>query len=81
MILFALALIVILGFAAIVVDLGMLRNNRQTLVNAFDSGAIAGGTYANISNVLNQSPPAGTPATTDYRTVEPIINATIAADY
>ena len=40
----ALAFVVILAFAAIVVDLGMLRNNRQTLVNTLDAAALAGGT-------------------------------------
>ena len=43
-VLFALVLVVILAFAAIVVDLGLLRNNRQTLVNAMDAAALAGGT-------------------------------------
>jgi hypothetical protein len=40
----AVAMIVILVFAAIVVDLGVLRNNRQILVNTLDSAALAGGT-------------------------------------
>ncbi len=31
-------------FASIVIDLGLLRNNRQILVNAVDVGALAGGT-------------------------------------
>ena len=44
MILFAMSLVVILAFAAIVVDLGVLRNNRQILVDAVDSAALAGGT-------------------------------------
>ena len=44
LVLFTMVLIVILGFAALVVDLGMLRNNRQTLANTMDSGALAGGT-------------------------------------
>ena len=43
-VLFALALIVMLAFAAIVIDVGVLRNNRQVLVNAMDSAALAGGT-------------------------------------
>ncbi len=43
-VLFALVLVVILGFSALVVDLGMLRNDRQTLVNTLDSAALAGGT-------------------------------------
>ena len=44
LVLFTLVLVVILAFASMVVDLGLLRNNRQTLVNAFDSAALAGGT-------------------------------------
>jgi|GEM_PF-1297635 len=44
LVLFALVLIVLLGFTALVVDLGVLRNDRQTLVNTMDSAALAGGT-------------------------------------
>ena len=43
-VLFALVLVVILAFAAIVVDLGFLRNNRQILRNTTDAAALAGGT-------------------------------------
>ena len=41
---------VILAFAAIVVDLGVLRNNRQILVNTMDSAALAGGTLLPVSS-------------------------------
>ena len=44
MILFALCLTVILAFGALVIDLGVLRNNRQILVNAVDAGVLAAGT-------------------------------------
>lgn len=44
LVLFTIVLVVIFAFTAIVVDLGMLRNNRQTLANAVDAGALAGGT-------------------------------------
>ena len=44
LVLFALVLVVILAFAAIAVDLGVLRNNRQTLRNTTDAAALAGGT-------------------------------------
>lgn len=44
LVLFTIVLVVILGFTALVVDLGMLRNDRQTLANAMDAGALAGGT-------------------------------------
>jgi hypothetical protein len=43
-VLFAIVLVVILAFTALVIDLGVLRNNRQTLANAMDAGALAGGT-------------------------------------
>jgi len=36
--------VVILAFTALVVDIGLLRNDRQSLVNAVDAGALAGGT-------------------------------------
>jgi len=42
LVLFALAIVVIMLFASIAIDLGLLRNNRQTLVNAVDSAALAG---------------------------------------
>ena len=48
-ILFALCLVGILAFAAIVVDIGMLRNDRQNLANAMDAGALAGGTDLPVS--------------------------------
>ena len=37
-------LVIILAFSALVIDVGLLRNNRQPLVNAMDAGALAGGT-------------------------------------
>jgi Flp pilus assembly protein TadG len=44
LVLFAIVLVAILAFTALVVDIGLLRNNRQTLANAVDAGALAGGT-------------------------------------
>ena len=44
LVLFTIVLVVILAITALVVDLGVLRNNRQTLANAVDAGALAGGT-------------------------------------
>lgn len=44
LVLFTLVLIALLSFAALVVDLGMLRNDRQTLTNTMDAAALAGGT-------------------------------------
>jgi hypothetical protein len=49
LVLFSLVLVVILAFAAIVVDLGVLRNNRQILLNTFDSAALAGGTVLPVN--------------------------------
>ncbi len=48
--LFEIVLIVILAFAALVIDIGFLRNNRQILVNAIDAGALAGGTVLPVQN-------------------------------
>jgi len=44
LVLFTLVLIAMLAFTALVVDLGILRNDRQSLANAMDAGALAGGT-------------------------------------
>ena len=71
LVLFELALIVILGFAAIVIDLGVLRNNRQILVNTFDSAALAGGHLLPVDGSV-----AGNAAA-----VNTLINKTIQANY
>ncbi len=42
MILFVLVLVVIMAFAALVIDVGVLRNANQNLWNALDAGALAG---------------------------------------
>ena len=55
-ILFALVLVVILAFGAIVVDLGVLRNNRQILVNALDSAALAAGSKLPVDGSPTASP-------------------------
>ncbi len=43
-VLFAMAIVVMLLFASMVVDVGLLRNTRQNLVNTLDAAALAGGT-------------------------------------
>jgi IPT/TIG domain/Putative Flp pilus-assembly TadE/G-like len=43
-VLFAIVVVVIFAFTAIVIDLGILRNNRQSLANALDAGSLAGAT-------------------------------------
>ena len=64
-VLFALSLVVVLAFAAIVVDIGMLRNDRQNLANAMDAGALAGGTLLPVSG---QVPTPRQPSTPTART-------------
>jgi len=71
LVLFTLVLVVILAFASMVVDLGLLRNNRQTLVNAFDSAALAGGTMLPVDGSV-----AGSATATNN-----LIVSTINANY
>ena len=52
LILFAVMLVVILGSTAVVVDVGMLRIDRQRLVNALDAGALAGGSLMPVDGSL-----------------------------
>jgi hypothetical protein len=49
LVLFELVLIIILMVAALVIDIGLLRNDRQTLVNAVDSAALAGGSVLPVA--------------------------------
>ena len=79
LVIFALMIVVLLGAAAIVVDLGLLRTDRARLQNALDSGALAAGHYlpatstnvASVTSTANSyvsSNFAGAPApTVDYR--------------
>ena len=77
-VLFALCLVVILAFTAIVVDIGMLRNDRQNLANAMDAGALAGGTVLPVSG-QNNNPNAD--GTTYYQRAVDLIDATVKVDY
>jgi hypothetical protein len=72
LVLFELSLIVILGFTALVIDLGILRNNRQILVNAVDAAALAGGSLMPVD-----------PTVTGHHVedVENLIAQTVAANY
>ena len=45
----------LLGFAAMVVDLGVLRNANQNLWNSLDSGALAGAAYLPDDGVAAKS--------------------------
>lgn len=71
LVLFALVLVVILAFASLVVDVGLLRNNRQTLVNSLDSAALAGGTLLPVDGSVAGSATA----------INSLITSTIAANY
>lgn len=70
-VLFELVLIVILALAALVIDGGVLRNNRQILVNALDSAALAGGSMLPVDgSVAGEAAAAKT-----------LIDTTIQANY
>jgi hypothetical protein len=71
LVLFSLVLVVILAFAAIAVDLGVLRNNRQILRNTTDAAALAGGTLMPVDG----SVPGAAAA------VATLINSTIQKNY
>jgi hypothetical protein len=70
-VLFELVLIIILALAALVIDGGALRNNRQILVNTLDSAALAGGSLLPIDGSI-----AGDAAAADT-----LIDSTIQANY
>ena len=65
-------LVVMLAFAALVIDLGVLRNNRQILVNATDASALAGGTLLPVTGL-----PGGTAVTKELA----LVDTTMAANY
>ena len=71
LVLFALVLVVILAFAAIAVDLGVLRNNRQILRNTTDAAALAGGTLMPVDGSVAGAASA----------VATLINSTIQTNY
>jgi hypothetical protein len=71
-VLFAITLVVMLAFAALVIDLGVLRNNRQILVNATDASALAGGSLL---------PVTGLPGGPDVTAELALIDTTMAANY
>jgi hypothetical protein len=76
LVLFTMVLVVILGITALVVDLGLLRNNRQSLANAMDAGAQAGGTMMPVDGSPGR--PVGAPTPSD---VEALVNAAVARTY
>ena len=70
-VLFALVLVVILAFTSLVIDIGLLRNNRQTLVNSLDSAALAGGTLLPVDGSIPG----------DAAKIDGLITSTIQANY
>ncbi len=54
LVLFELVFIVILACAALVIDLGVLRNNKQILVNTFDAAALSGGSQLPVTGAANE---------------------------
>jgi hypothetical protein len=75
LVLFELVMIVILGFAAMVVDLGVLRNNRQILVNTLDAAALAGGSALPVDGTLGSTDPHS------WQSVQTVITNNIAKNY
>ena len=84
LVLFTMVIVVILMFAAVAIDLGVLRNNRQTLANATDAAALAGGSLMPIDACNNSQ--STTSACTSINNaivteMTNIIQTTMAADY
>jgi len=69
LVLFELVFVLIVVAAALVIDIGLLRNNKQTMVNTMNAAALAGG---------SELPITGSAATT---TTDTLINASVAANY
>lgn len=76
LVLFAIVLTVILAFAALVLDLGLLRNNRQSLANAMDAGAQVGGSMMPVDGSATR--PVGDPSPAD---VDAKVNAAVQATF
>lgn len=70
-VMFAMVITVLMIFASLAIDVGLLRNNRQILTNATDSAALAGGTLMPVDG----SAPGATAA------VNSLINTTMLANY
>jgi hypothetical protein len=68
-------MIMILGFAAMVVDLGVLRNNRQILVNTLDSAAMAGASTMPVDGSLPSADPHS------WQSAKALIDANIQKNY
>lgn len=85
LVLFTLSIVVIMLFASIVIDLGLLRNNRQLLVNATDAASLAGATKMPVNGCINKTQPATSNCAsvdnTEVNAVDTIIRRTIQASY
>ena len=68
-VLFELSLVVMLVCAALVIDLGVLRNNKQILRNTFDAAALAGGHDLPVTGLAGET------------AANALIDATIQANY
>jgi Flp pilus assembly protein TadG len=69
LVLFAMGIVVLLAFAALVIDIGLLRNDRQSFVNALDAGALAGGTLLPVNGA------------SEGAAANSLIDGTVAANY
>jgi IPT/TIG domain/Putative Flp pilus-assembly TadE/G-like len=78
LVLFAAALVLILLCGALVVDLGMLRNDRQTLVNTMDAAALAGGTQMPVDG---DASPQGSASGGQWDLNQKLIQQTVAANF
>ena len=70
-VLFALVLVVLMIFASLAIDIGLLRNNRQILANAVDSAALAGGTLMPVDGSVSGKAAA----------VTDLVRSTMTANY
>src|ERR1700674_2447404 len=77
-VLFALVLVVILLFAGLAVDLGMLRNDRQSLANALDAAALAGGSQLPVDG---DAAPTGSSPNSQWNVNQALIKQTMSVNY
>ena len=70
-VMFALVVTVLMIFASLAIDVGLLRNNRQILANAVDSAALAGGTLMPVDGSVSGQAAA----------VTSLVNTTMVANY
>jgi Flp pilus assembly protein TadG len=70
-VMFALVITVLMIFASLAIDVGLLRNNRQILVNAVDSAALAGGTLMPVDGSVPGKAAA----------VKSLVTTTLTANY